>query len=352
MSTNTHILEKIFVGSMKHYMKDMLNKFNTATHSEFLEYSKSLITFGRDDQILQLFYLEKFLPVLKYNKIIDTNTNEENLSRVTLDIEKNLLDYYITSKKNKSNIYQYLVNFGNFRKNIMDEMFNRYSTLEDEKLFLKVSNVFLLNNFSEKNWEEICLNRIRPEEVDIKGNSLNFKLLQHLKKYLKEKYISQTHDEIKNFNQNTISFLMSLPDFFSLSTKNLTEPNPTTTQEKLSKTLDTLNIQFSKEFSRDGYIYDYFLPELNIVLEYDGPDHFYPLQTQLKEKFKFRYRNITKNTNSKVVIIPYYEYLRCDTQDSFKAYLRKILFKDSDFSKGSLFVENYDMYKASIRPLM
>jgi hypothetical protein len=349
MSTNISILERIFVGSMKHYMKDILNKYNTANHYEFLEFSKNLILHGRDDQILQLFYLEKFFPVFYNNQIIFNSSLQENISDIYLDIEKNLIENYVSPKKGIDNIHPFLVNFGNSKKNILNNLYIKYCTLEDENVIIKVSKVFLINDYKENNWEEICLHKLNIKKMDIKSNSLNFKLLQHLKKYIQEQNILTSENKNK---KNILSMIESLPEFFEFSTKKFSEPTSTTSQEKISKTLDSLNINFSREFSRDGYVYDYFLPDLNIVLEYDGPDHFYPLQTQLKEKYKFRHKNITENTKSKVIIIPYYEYLRNDTQDAFKSYLKKMLFKDTDFSKGSLFIENFDMYKAAIRPLL
>lgn len=81
------------------------------------------------------------------------------------------------------------------------------------------------------------------------------------------------------------------------------------------------NIRYIKEHhininSRDiKYIrFDFYLPDLNIAIEYDGEQHFMPvsrfggeeqfLKTQARDKFKNEY---CKNNNINLIRIPYYE---------------------------------------------
>ena len=58
--------------------------------------------------------------------------------------------------------------------------------------------------------------------------------------------------------------------------------------EFIGETLQDLNIKFIKRHKIGPFTVDYFLPDLNVVLEYYEPEYFYPLQTQLTEFIKYK----------------------------------------------------------------
>jgi len=94
-----------------------------------------------------------------------------------------------------------------------------------------------------------------------------------------------------------------------------------TGEEKVSEILNKNNIIYIKQKSFDGCVFknkmqfDFFIPEFNTCIEYDGRQHFEPIEyfggvyslerQKIKDKIK---DNFCKNNNIKLIRIPYYEF--------------------------------------------
>ena len=92
-------------------------------------------------------------------------------------------------------------------------------------------------------------------------------------------------------------------------------------ENEISNYLESKNIGYEKQKSFDGCVYvnkmqyDFFIPSKNICIEYDGVQHFKPIEyfggdknfkSQLiKDKIK---SDFCKNNGIKLIRIPYYEY--------------------------------------------
>lgn len=92
-------------------------------------------------------------------------------------------------------------------------------------------------------------------------------------------------------------------------------------EEKISEILDKNNIAYIKQKSFDGCVFknkmqfDFFIPELNTCIEYDGRQHFEPIEyfggvySLEKQIIKDNIKdNFCKNNDIKLIRIPYYEF--------------------------------------------
>jgi very-short-patch-repair endonuclease len=105
-----------------------------------------------------------------------------------------------------------------------------------------------------------------------------------------------------------------------------------------------------EQYKIDSYTVDFFIKDKGIIVEYFGPLHFYPLQTQVDQLSKFRLKYLMERNNSyKVVIVPHFDLERFSTENRTVGYLDKLLnnpYTTYDELKASaLFHENYDMFK-------
>lgn len=97
-------------------------------------------------------------------------------------------------------------------------------------------------------------------------------------------------------------------------------------EERVASVLDSMNIEYVREYSIEDLKYesllrfDFYLPKLNMCIEYDGKQHFEPVDyagkgmenakeelktTQIKDGLK---NNYCKKKGWKMVRIPYWEY--------------------------------------------
>lgn len=93
---------------------------------------------------------------------------------------------------------------------------------------------------------------------------------------------------------------------------------------KIKEYLDEHHIQYEKEKTFDGCVYknklrfDYYIPILNCVIEYDGAQHFRPVKFSAHQDADESYsRNVIRDkikndfcesNNIKIIRIPYYQY--------------------------------------------
>jgi hypothetical protein len=92
-------------------------------------------------------------------------------------------------------------------------------------------------------------------------------------------------------------------------------------EERVSKYLISNKIEYIKQKSFDGCVYknkmqfDFFLPNFNICIEYDGKQHFEPIEYfgGIESLDKQKHKDFIKNefcskNNIRLIRIPYYEY--------------------------------------------
>lgn len=327
MHRNIQITKKIFKQKLEHYLIPVQSIIKTKDNSQIIEDCKNFIIKNPKDNILPLLYLHKFSKFL-YNT---PGTSDHILpDRVQFlhttfieEVDKFIVNTLVSDKTNAT--YGHFMRYGKFRKQILDLIFDIYKTKTQMPIYLfnQISKILFINNYSNE-WENYCVEHLKRNPDLLKGRDhILYKLFQDISNKYKVKL------ETSTTNISTPS------DEFTTSQ----------TQTHVKQTLEKLKIKYKEEYDRDHYKYDYYLPELDIIVEYHGPLHFYPLQTQLTEKDKFRLSSISKSFPSKIVIIPYFEWERLETEMHKTNYMMKVLFQKYNIFDSPLFTENYDMQK-------
>ena len=209
--------------------------------------------------------------------------------------------------------------FGSYNKPLLDSIFEIYkqNSKLDFHLIKKYTRILQFNNYP--GWENIAV------------------------KY-KQMFIN---DFKKTEDNNNYYILKNLDENFKLEIKlNNYDTEVSKTEEKLVKSFKNLKIKYLEQHRIKNYISDYYLPDLNTIVEYFGPDHFYPLQTQIDQKSKFRLKEISKEGYN-IIIIPWFDYERC-SHDGDATYYIKNLLENCNYKKildSAFFYENYDMLK-------
>ena len=325
--------EKIFAQKLSKFLQSTISLFNNSeNYRHFVFEAQNIINFGHPDDILGLYYFNNYFEIINRNKLIKNDNIAFDKSSFKTDLNSYLIKTYSTNHGTKLNISNFFREYGLYEKPLIDALYNLYEAKiksSDEFFFIDMSKIFLLNSY-DKQWQDICLkgidihyNKLLTDSMI--NNSLIYKLVEHLSEY----------DE----NNKLLQKLKNLPVKTQSNTK------ISKTQNNIGTILSSLGIKYISEYQNNYYTYDFFLPEYNTMIEYDGVDHFYPLQTQLKEKNKFRYKNITKKNDIKIIIIPYFEYCIFDTLPAQKYFIRRLINKKYNYFDGELFHENFDMLK-------
>jgi very-short-patch-repair endonuclease len=124
----------------------------------------------------------------------------------------------------------------------------------------------------------------------------------------------------------------------------------TKTENKLGIYLRNLKLDPLEQYKIDTYSVDYYIKESNLIIEYFGPKHFYPLQTQIDQMSKFRLKYLSRK-GYRFIIVPHFFFERYTNDTRVLSYLETLLKKpyDYDLLTGSVFYqENYDMFKLNI----
>jgi very-short-patch-repair endonuclease len=193
------------------------------------------------------------------------------------------------------------------------------------KQVIRCSRILQLNDYP--NWKA-CVNNFKADlEKDVKRHpsSIVYYILNDL--------------GVGNNNNDYLKLSKSLKADFEIT--------KTKTENKIGDYLKLLKYDIIEQFQIDNYTVDYFIKDKNLIVEYFGPVHFYPLQTQIDQMSKFRLKYLN-NKGFNVVVIPHFEFERCSTDTRALNYLQKLINKWVDFSdigNNALFYENYDMFK-------
>lgn len=97
-------------------------------------------------------------------------------------------------------------------------------------------------------------------------------------------------------------------------------------EEKIAKYLNDINVKYISQYKFDNcrnilpLPFDFYLPDYNLIIEYDGKQHFKPVdifggqdgfeETQLHDQIKTQY---CKDNNIKLLRIPYYNFENIET---------------------------------------
>jgi hypothetical protein len=339
------IKEKIFLKRISVYLEKLIQLNNSLPKEEFIKVSENVIKYNDANDIIKLFYFSKFyniLPILKEHNegeyfSFKSNDHEGYICKIEDFLVK---DYFDSSDTKKNDQINFLRKYSNISDRILNKLYTYFlhgiQNLTQHKI-LEIGKIFLINDYSENEWENFLLSKLNVEQVlkNSKSNNLNIKLMNHLN----ERVGFNNEKDKESLND------MNEDLFISQVSGTGNDVILTKTQTNIGNFLSNLGYNFIPEYFREGYTHDYYLPDKDTVIEYDGPTHFYPLQTQLNEESKFRYKTIYTNTNSKIVSIPYFELQRYEAADRTEQFIERKISGNLNIFKSPLFEENYDMFK-------
>lgn len=312
------------------------NLNSTDKFLKFYEIKMTKYKFSKDE-LLKIFYFNRFFSIIFQNDTKSIPSNEIPLNENKLFIS-NIEDIYINNifdklkMKELGEVYKdldFFLHFGSYRKSIVYKLFDKYienfNNINDFRGHLLMLKIFLIQDINN-GWENKVLEIIKIIDKKPFLDKTEFFLLYHFSEKFK-------NDKLINFN-----FHMGRNPVTEKDDKNITK-----TQSNIKKLFEVMKIEYIEEYQADGYSYDYYLPKLNIVLEFDGPLHFFPLQAQFIDNYKFRYRMINDLFQKRVVYIPYYEWMKMETDSFTLEYLKKIIYNKWDYKDTNCFRESYDI---------
>ncbi len=334
--------------SLNVFLSNEIKFYNTLQCSEklykYYEIKMTKYDFSKEE-LLKIFYFNRFFSIIYHSEIknkiikeIPLNENKFFISAIE-DVYINKIWKNISNNDIESlfkNLHFFL-DYGNYRKTFIDKLYRNYlknfKEIKNEKFHVEFIKIFVMQDLINICEEKCILNIIK--NIDKKPNltRTEFFILHHFWKKLNSN-INNKNEKIEinfNINRNPINHIAE--NFLNI----------TKTQTNIKRYLQHLKIDFKEEFQEDGFSYDYYLPSLNTVLEFDGPLHFYPLQSQYLDKFKFRFKVIDEIYKRRIVYIPYFEWMKLDTESFSLEYLRKIIYKKWDFNDTNCFKESYDI---------
>ena len=322
---NINILKK----TLSIYLVNEINIFNKLNHNTdkfFLFYEDQIANSDIcTDNLLQLFYFNRFYSLIYQEQLKNKSITSTPLNQDKVFIYK-IEDLYINKifseiKKGKFLKFDYFENFGNFRKSFLLKFHNNYLInfkhipLQQHIEFMKI---FMIQNL-DTNWETNCKEIFNILDAKKVLNKKEFFLLFNFSKKFSIEFDMNRNPKRDNY-----------------------DIEKTKTQINIKKYLEILNIDYLEEYQEDGFSYDYFLPKFNKILEFDGPCHFYPLQTQFKDSHKFRYRMVDQAFKRKIVYVPYFEWMKLEIESFSIEYLKKLIFLKWDIFDTNCFRESYD----------
>lgn len=325
-----NLLEKILKKNLEIYLGPLITSFKD-NKIQFLTESKQIVSNTKNEEnILKLYYFTKFFRLIFDIKKKTTQDFTFLTTQYITELDQHLINEYL-EVTNRNSIYTYLKHYGNFRKSLLDKIYDIYSN-DINKLspykFTTTSQIFLLNNY-QKDWETIFLKNLKSKIIpQKKRNTLLYRLIKH------------TH--IKHNKEFNDQYYI---DFCNVNSSESSEVTITNMQLDIENALKELKINYIQEYTYDHYNFDFYLPDLKVLVEFDGPVHFYPMQTQYKESQKYRLKYMFENSEMTVVNIPGFEQNRWTTQASVRENVKKLIFEKHDIFNGPLFNENYDMQK-------
>lgn len=321
--------------------------------------------------------------IVKYNKYLLKDILNKNI-----DASEEYKQFIIPFLNGTSSNYSDFVTFFSYYKN-----FGRIIPIDDlicEKVLKPICNKIKINIGlieDENKYKEVEMNILKfftiVEALYYNGKinevlkvidlniikqiydiSKNVKLLNQNKINLIDFIINQLN-EINNNSNDKENLIMCKMNYFSnFILKNENNNNNNSFINNINKTrffkierivsvLKEMNIDYLTEYNFDNYKVDFYLPKYNAVIELNGFSHYYPLQTQLKEKDKFRYCYLRRMYGLKFLFIQkfYDEYYTVNEQ--YNEYIRKslgLILNDNQLDKNTRLDIKYDIIEEHNKP--
>ena len=312
------------------FLVQIINQHKLNRNEMILYEAKEEIDRGFKNDILKYYYFYKYY--LDQNE--ETMTSLDILDQYFVESYTKKLSISFNSEKEGVTLrnlnpqkYEFLFNYGRMRPKILDELYNIYISEDKIKAidFFHLSILFLHNNYPE-NWEERC-SKLFFEKIFYSFDKYYcFLIAKRINFKLGKNIISEEIIKNEIFNK----FDLRTEDYDKKSKSNL----------KLM--LEDMKIPFETDKFFGTIKTSFFLKELNTIVDYDGFEYFFPLQTQLLNPIKFRYKFLKDIFNVKVVSIPYFEWLKYSTNQELQTLINKLIFSSYDIYDSYLYKTNFD----------
>lgn len=289
-------METILKSKLKIYLKDHLNLYykSNSNMTNFLK--QDVLSLKNEnsiehlsptiDNLIRLSYFQKY-----YNLIIDDKSQNE-LSKEKPELLNYLYNIFI-SKNYLDDYYNFLIRYGQ-------------------------SNIPLLLTIYEDYYKTLVKgDKITPDRISIEKAFL----INNMRKFV------LPNESIIHFSH--YAYALNNIDFINISQ----------TQGKVLNYLNLFGYETQQEVKFDNYSVDIYLPKQKIAIEFCGPYHFYPYQSQLIEKDKYRHRYITSKFNLEILYIPIFEYKLLLTDMHFESYFKYKIEQTDKLRNENLFKE-------------
>ena len=219
----------IYKQKLENYLKDIIKIYRLENNKGVInKYKFVLNNPSSSDDILKYYYFYKY----------HINNNEESFEHLKI------LDDNLFSKGLRQHIDK-------FYKIYINE------DIQDKNQFIFLTRILMFNQV--KNWELRCLDKFHFFNEDEEYKHRISKLINHKIGY---QVLDINPPPRKNHNLIT--------DF----------------QKQLNRVIEYFGLIYKIEVPFDEYTVDVLIPSLDMIVEADGPEHFFPLQSQLKNKYK------------------------------------------------------------------
>jgi hypothetical protein len=297
-----NLSQRIVKQKLEKYLHEIIVSYGRGKSEAVLNDFNNELRNPSSENILKYFYFYKY-----YLRDRDESENALNL------IEEILIQKSVENKE----ICFFYFDYGSLSPKALGNIYKLYHDQEQtEKNFITMTRILMYNDY--KDWEDRCLDKFHffknhPFEYRV-SNLINHKFGQEkLKVKLNNKIIKPDISTSQVIHTNIIS--------------------------------NALNLECDKETSFHDYIIDIYIPSLETVVETDGPDHFYPLQSQFRNRNKFRYKYLHTFFKKKLVSLPYFEISRQDNDYILSQLIYKLIYSDYDLFESELFKTNFDLLK-------
>lgn len=340
---NTHIYNHNINTQSYNYIN------NTTNNSNILTYKKETI-----------FNSSLFLNQNKQNtKKTETevteslSTNEYTFKR---EITNYLLGLFTSNDQYKKIIFEFLKNFGKSNLVLLKTIYNIYYTsqvnrlkqicMNQEKNKAILSLIIGVETSKSSSSNSICMYNIKyNHSYDSLSDYCRRILTQNEYNIIK---IIYNIEEVLYYNDYNDLILTNIFKSIYNKENNIANTNSSVSTSEIQRKIYVFlknkyenRFFLMEEVKFDKYIVDLYIKDLNLVVECNGPSHFYPFMTMFKQSDKVRYYHLKRRFNLDIVSIPYYEYENQDTEGHMKNYINNKF----DFVEGNSKID-FDLLNA------
>lgn len=328
-----------FLDYVKHFVPAFKSKpLKFIVNNDLLNYDsrineQSLSLF--ESNILKLSYVQKYSYEL-FDELPGDTTPK--------DVSKSILNFlyglYSSSPDSPENpMTRFLMNYGNSNIGLLHMIYNeKFKKLESQvsspgKIYLE--KIFYMNQL---------FNYIKPEEEkyviankslinpNISTNFCFYAYKLALAEALKADPDSLKNLKLKYILSKEIINQLQVKEFEKVKKKtnydrDLDISESSNTHKSICTSLERIKISFEMEKQLHFYRCDIYLPLYKTVLEYLGPIHFYPEQSQLRQFDKLRNEYLTDLLEVNLELVPWFIIALQDTDYHVDGFLRNLISK-------------------------